>query len=582
MWDRFKELAKLFWPFMQPHRRLLILALIMIPIATLMQLAGPLVLKFAIDEHLMKGNVGALGFDVLLFGAFLIGEFIFRAQERYYMSKAGLLTLQNVRKKMVDHISKQPVSEFEYKPIGAIVSRVTNDVEALMDSLSIGAITLIADAMSLIGILIIMSTIHFKLTLMTFMITIPLFFIINFYRKRLRNYHGRIRKHTGKMNGIINESILGVRELQLFGYEKAMQKDFAQANDSYHKDNMRVVSYDATLYSLVDGTGICTIAVMAWYGSSLALEGAVTIGALVAFIAYIQRFFMPLKEFSTKLATLQGGFAAIDRIADVLETDNQLTWGETKPKEFNAAVDFKDVWFSYGEKDVYALRGLDLSIEKGERVALVGATGSGKSSVVKVLTGQYPIQKGEVIVDGIPVFEYDQDVFQHHVGIVHQDVHIWSDTVSFNVGLGNPNISQEAIEEACRIVKAHDFIIKLPEGYQTVLPEGGRSLSQGQKQLIAFARVLAWSPDLVILDEATSSVDSQSEKLIQQAILEIFKRKTTLVIAHRLSTIAGADRILVVCHGKIVETGTHRELLAQEGYYAKLFEYLSEKKVLSL
>lgn len=640
-----------FWSYMRAHRRWLWLALILMPLGVLCQLAAPLIIKYAIDEHLLTGATSRLGWDVLALLAVLLGEYGARTVERFGLIRCGILTLRDLRHALMDHLLVQPVGMYERRPLGAIVSRVTSDVEALMETLSTGVVTIVSDVLVLIGIVAVMAWLNLQLTLVTLATAVPVALIVNWYRQRLRTDYDRVRRHTGRMHGILNEAIVGAREMQLFNYERAMQQRFAAANHDYFRANMRIVAFDATLYSFVEGVGILTIAVMAWYGIQLVLAKTITIGVLIAFLTYIQRFYTPLKEFASKLAVLQGGFAAMNRVVELLDRDERHPWGTAVPHATKPSVEFDRVWFVYPQRrpswpsevsgpmgsrpqrkpsglsgvprpvgagpqrkssgvrgpqavvpgalteesanpegpltlpevpvvpeqgqepdGVYALRGLSFSVSPGERLAIVGWTGGGKSTVVKLLAGLYPPVRGRVLVDGQPVSGYAQTALQRHVGVVHQDVYLFADTIAFNVGLGLPTISREQIEAACRIAQADGFIRTLPQGYDTILAAGGRNLSQGQRQLLAIARILAWSPALVVLDEATASVDSHSESLIRQAILEVLRRKTTIVIAHRLATIQHVDRILVLHEGQAVETGTHAQLLRRRGLYYDLVQ----------
>jgi ATP-binding cassette subfamily B protein len=520
------------------------------------------------------------------------------------------------------HLFQQPVALFERRPLGTLVSRVTSDVESLMETLSSGVVTILSDSLLLFGILVAMSLMSLPLTVATLVVAIPVGFVINFYRGKLRFYYDRIRQHTGRMNGIVNEAAHGLREVQLFSYERPMQQRFAQANTDFFRDIMRVVGFEAGLYSIVEGMGLLSIAVMAWLGALLLIDQQISIGVLVAFITYIQRFYGPIKELSSKMATLQSGLAALERLFALLDRDESRPWGKQGTAGFRPAVAFEHVWFVYpqrlqeaqqprafasagesaGEEAVgllpgtrevadgagwpaavqaiCALKDISFQIEPGERVALVGLTGSGKSTIVKLITGLYRPTRGQVRVHGHRVTDYERVGYQQRVGLVPQEVHLFEASVAFNIHFDNPQITAEQVVEACRIVQADAFIQALPRGYETVLAPGGGNLSQGQRQLLAFARVLAWAPDLVILDEATASVDAHAEQMLQAAVLEVLKRKTTLVIAHRLATIQHCDRILVMHGGRLVEQGSHTQLLQRpEGYYRALYQAQFQQRV---
>ncbi len=582
MQAKLTQRIRFLWQYMRPNQKWLWTACVLLPIAAACQLAGPLVIQRAIDEHMTVGTRNLLRGDVILFICLLSGEYIARFGERFSLIRCGVLTLQSLRQAAVEHMLKQPVSLFERKPLGSWVSRLTSDIEALMETLSTGVVTMVSDVLMLIGILCAMAWLDVNLSLVTLGCSIPVWVIVNWYRKHLRKAYDRVRQITGNMNGMLNETAVGLRELQLFHYQDTMQKRFAESNQKYFRDSMRIVGFDAALYSWVEAMSILTIAVMVGYGIYRYSAGYVSIGVLVAFISYIQRFYAPIKELSNKMAVLQGGLAALERVAQLMELDERRKDGGLVPEEFVPSVQFDKVSFIYEQrrqesegKDAQsfaALRDVSFSVKPGERVAIVGFTGSGKSTLVKLISGLYRPVRGDILISNEPLNRFHQEYLKQHIGMVHQQVHLFADTISFNIHLGNSQITQEKIEEACRIVQVDTFIRQLPQGYDTVLSAQGTNLSQGQRQLLAFARVLAWSPELVILDEATSSVDSHSEQLIQNAIIEVLRRKTTLVIAHRLATVTEVDRILVLSEGRLVQEGNHQTLMQQPGHYRDLFE----------
>lgn len=572
---------KFIWRYMRPYQKWLWLACVLLPVAAACQLAGPLIIKRAIDEHLTPESRDMLKWDVILLATLYGIEYVSRFGERFSLVRCGVLTLQHLRGSTLDHMLKQPVVFFERKPLGSWVSRMTSDIEALMETLSTGVVTIVSDVLMLVGIFAAMLWLDMHLAWVTLACTAPVWFVVNFYRKHLRKGYDRVRQLTGRMNGTLNETAVGLRELQLFQYQPVMQRRFAETNEKYFRQSMKIVGFDAALYSWVEAMGILTIAVMAGYGIFRFQSGAVSIGILVAYITYIQRFYAPIKELSNKMAVLQGGLAALERLAEVMDHNERRRDGGQRPQAFIPSVRFDQVSFVYEQRrdaagedgqSFAALRDVSFDIKPGERVALVGFTGSGKSTLVKLITGMYRPTRGHISFDGKPLEDFDQEYLKERIGMVHQNVHLFADSVNFNIALGHPQVTQQKIEEACRIVRAEDFIRRLPDGYATQLSVDGSNLSQGQRQLLAFARVLAWSPDLVILDEATSSVDSHSEQLIQQAILEVLRRKTTLVIAHRLATVTHVDRILVMSEGRLAQQGTHEELMRRPGQYRDLFE----------
>ncbi|GMV43729.1 MAG: ABC transporter ATP-binding protein [Myxococcales bacterium] len=562
LWSRF-------WGFARPHRRMIIAALVLMPLGALAGLAQPWLLKVGIDEHIAVGDAeGLLGVAIALLGV-ILAEYLLQGGQTWLLNVAGLRTLADVRRALYRHVMAQSSAFFDRRPTGALLTRTTTDVEALGEVLLLGAITIFADVLAISGIVVAMLLLDVKLTLLTFAISPVLVGVVDLFRRRLRHYSEVIRRSMAKTNGFLAENVVGVKVVQLFGREEKSVKELKEMSyeflDAYRRSNW----YEASLYAIMDGAASICVALMLWYGGGRHLDGALTVGLLVAFIEYISRIFVPIRELSGKVATLQRAVAALDRVFGLLDTHAEVPAGSVIEKG-DGAIAFRGVSFTYPRTSRPVLQGVSFTMRPGQVTALVGATGSGKTTIGKVLTRTVTGYEGSVVIDGRELSSLDPAAVREVVGVVHQDVFLFDGTVLENITLGNPRIDRAKAEAAARLVGAHDLIQRLPGGYDAQIKERGANLSSGQAQLLAFARAMAHDPPVLILDEATASIDSMSEAAIQQAIERILSLKTVLVIAHRLSTIQQADEILVLHQGEVVERGTHAELLAAGGRYARL------------
>jgi ABC-type multidrug transport system fused ATPase/permease subunit len=444
-------------------------------------------------------------------------------------------------------------------------------------------ITLISDFVMVIWILGIMLYLNVGLALVSLALIPPMAVAINFFRVKARQAYRQIRERIARINAYLGEAISGMAVIQLFTREQSTYREFDELNgshrDAYHLSNL----YEAALYSMVEAAGSVSVGLLLWWGGGEVLHGVIGIGTLVAFKEYIHRFFVPLRDFSQKYAVMQSAMAAAERIFQLLDTPVSIESPKNAvvPKPFRGEVVFDNVWFHYRPDDP-VLKGVSFRIEPGEKVALVGATGSGKTTTIKLLNRFYDVQKGAIQVGGIDVRQWDLQALRRHIGVVLQDVFLFSGDIRTNLELGDSAIPMERIERAARVANAEEFIRRLPDGFQSPVRERGSNFSGGQRQLLSLARVLVFEPEILVMDEATSSVDTETETLIQDALEKIMRDRTCLLIAHRLSTIRNADRIIVLHHGEVREIGSHAELMARQGIYHRLYQLQYEREELRL
>lgn len=564
-------LLRRLWRYIRPYRATFLLALVCLPLTSACMLAQPYLLKLAVDWYIEQGDAAGLTRLGLLFAAALLGEFLFFYVQFQATMLVAQRSLADLRRDLFAHLHALPASFFERTPAGRLVTRLTTDVDAINEAFSAGTLTIFMDVLTLTGIVCIMLSIDFQLALVALALLPLLLFLLNFFRVRTRATYRAIRERLARINAFLQETLSGMLVVQVFAQEPKMFAEFDRRNRDHRDANYLSNIYEASLFSLVEAMSAICIALMLWYGAGQVGRGLVALGTLVAFIEYMQKFFVPIREFSTKYTTLQSAMTAIERVFQLLDTPVSIASPPDAhaPAATEGRIEFDRVWFAY-EADEWVLRDVSFRVAPGESVAVVGATGAGKTTLSKLLGRQYDVQRGRILVDGVDIREWDLDVLRRRIGVVLQDVFVFSGDVATNLSLGREDLSLDNVTRAARLVHADRFIARLRHGYREHLHERGANLSAGERQLLSFARALAYDPAILVLDEATSNVDPETEALIQQALVRLMQNRTTLVIAHRFSTIQNADRILVMHKGRLREDGTHRELLDRRGIYWRL------------
>lgn len=577
------RLIRRLWQFIRPYKRLFLLSMLLLPLQQAFGLAQPYLMKIGIDQYIAGKDLWGLQSVMLLFLGALIGETL-TAFSHYYLSMlVAQRCLADLRVAVFSHVQKLPMSYFDRNPVGRLVTRMTTDVDVLQEMFSSGVMTLVSDFIMVFWIIGVMFYLHVELALVSLALIPPMALAINFFRVKARRTYRQIRERIARLNAYLGEAISGMAVIQLFAREEKTYREFEKLNadhrDAYHLSNL----YEAGLYSMVEAAGSVSVGLLLWYGGGEVLHAAIGIGTLVAFKEYLHRFFVPLRDFSQKYTVMQSAMASAERIFQLLDTpvDIESPKHARVPKPFRGEVVFDNVWFHYKAGDP-VLKGVSFRIEPGEKVAMVGATGSGKTTTIKLLNRFYDIQRGSIRVSGVDVRDWDLRALRRHIGVVLQDVFLFSGDVRANLALGDPSIPLERIEEAARLANADHFIAQLPGGLYGQVRERGSNFSGGQRQLLALARVLVYQPEILVMDEATSSVDTETEALIQDALEKVMRNRTCLLIAHRLSTIRNADRIIVLHRGEVREIGSHAELMARQGIYYRLYQLQYEREELKL
>ena len=577
------RLIKRLWRFIVPYKRLFLVAMLLLPLQQAFGLAQPYLMKVGIDQYIASRDLWGLNTVGLLFLGALAGETATVFFHYFLTMRVAQHCLADLRVAVFSHVQKLPMSYFDRNPVGRLVTRMTTDVDVLQEMFASGVMTLISDFVMVIWIVAIMFYFDVTLALVSLALIPPMAIAINFFRVKARQTYRLIRERIARINAYLGEAISGMAVIQLFAREGRTYREFDDLNaahrDAYQRSNL----YEASLYSMVEAAGSVSVALLLWYGGGAALHGAVGIGTLVAFKEYLHRFFVPLRDFSQKYAVMQSAMSSAERIFQLLDTPVLIESPKNAvvPKPFRGEVVFDNVWFHYKPGDP-VLKGVSFRIEPGERVAVVGATGSGKTTTIKLLNRFYDIQRGSIRVGGADVREWELGALRRHIGVVLQDVFLFSGDVRANLALGQRAVSMARIEAAARAANAYDFILRLPGGFGALVRERGSNFSGGQRQLLALARVLVFEPEILVMDEATSNVDTETEALIQDALEHAMRNRTCLLIAHRLSTICHADRIIVLHHGEVRETGSHAELMARSGIYHRLYQLQYEREELEL
>ncbi|MGB5242368.1 MAG: ABC transporter ATP-binding protein [Lutimonas sp.] len=533
---------------------------------------NPLLIQKIIDVYLADKNWEMLlNFSLIMF-AVLLGEVIFQFLFIFYANWLGQNVVNDIRIKLFDDLLKFKMSFFNRQPVGKLVTRVVSDIETIESIFSQGLFTIISDLLKMVVIAGVMVYINWRLALIVFILLPILIYATRLFQKAMKFAFQDVRAQVANLNTFVQERITGMAIIQLFTREKIEYDKFKEINNKHKKAWIKTVWYNSIFFPVAEVLPSIATGLVVWYGGFQAItDSSIKPGAIISFIMMITMLFRPLRQIADKFTALQMGMVAADRVFDVLENnDEELDRGKFVKENIEGKITIKDLHFSY-IKDEEVIKGIDLEVLPGETVAIVGATGAGKSTIINLLNRFYPVNKGVIEIDDIPINEYQLHELREHIAVVLQTVFLFSDTIYNNITLKDPNISREQVIAAAKDIGIHDFIMTLPNNYDYNVKERGIMLSSGQRQLIAFLRASVSNPSILILDEATSSIDSHSEILIQEATEKITKNRTSIVIAHRLATIKKADKIVVMDKGKIVEQGTHAELLEKGGYYSKLY-----------
>lgn len=560
--------------YLRPYLFRIFIAFFLLIGASIIGLAGPWLVKVGIDDYIAAGRVDGLWFIALLYLGILLAHFFVQYFQTYLLQEVAQNAMYDLRRDIFSHMQKLPVRYFDRNPIGRLVTRVVNDVETLNQMFAAGIVTIVGDILTLAGIIVVLLVMDLRLALLTYTVLPVMFGGMMLFKIKVRDAFRAIRSRIAAINAFMQEQITGMSVVQSFAQEGRTFGRFDHANRLHTDANLQAVLYYAIFWPATNLVLSAAIALILWFGGGEIIQGALTFGVLVAFVQYSERFFRPIADLSEKYNILQQAMASAERIFELLDEkpEEEAELAEMAPLgNVRGRIEFRNVWFAYNAED-WVLRDISFTVEPGEKVAIVGATGAGKSSLINVLTRFYPVARGEVLLDGADLRRLPLCRLRREIGVVQQDVFIFSGSIGENIGLGAPEISEEDIREAARIVNAADFIERYPDGYDTVARERGNIFSVGQKQLLAFARALAYKPSILVMDEATANIDTETELLIQEGIRELTRDRTAIIIAHRLSTIRHVDKIIVLHKGQLVEQGTHAELIALGGIYHTLYE----------
>jgi ATP-binding cassette subfamily B protein len=590
-----RRLLGRFLRYLAPYRRLAAASLFLLPLIAAAKLAQPWIIKIAIDGHIVSGEMEGLPLLAFWYFSLILADGFLTYLEIYLLQLMGQKVMFDMRTGLFAHIQRLSASFFDRTPTGSLVTRVTSDVEALGEMFTAGIISIVGDILVLVGIVSIMLWMNLKLSLVTFAVLPVLIYIVFAFRNRMRTSFREVRVRLSNMNSFLAESMGGMAVIQLFNRQETEQREFTRLNAAYRDANLPVITWDAALFAAVEALSSIAVGLIIWYGGGEIITGTLTFGALVAFIQYMEKFFAPIRDLSAKYSIMQGAMAALERIFGLLDTEKSpgkipLTPPFAKGEAPNAnhtalppltkggrggftpieTIQFRDVWFAYNGAD-YVLKNFNLTIRKGEKIALVGETGGGKTTVTRLLSRFYEVDQGSITMDGRDIREMPLQSLRRRIGVILQEPFLFSGTIAYNIALGD-EAARGKMEQAAAMVGADRFIMNLPQRFEEEVRERGVNFSVGERQLISFARAVAFDPEILVLDEATSSVDSASERLIQDGLRGLLAGRTSLVVAHRLSTIRDADRIVVIHKGEKAEEGSHEELMALQGLYYRLYQ----------
>ena len=567
----FKILSRLM-VFCRPYMTTFYVLVILTLSLSILQPIRPYITQIIIDDYVSLGDYEGLKNMIILLLFLLIVNAVVMYFHTYLSGWLGQNIIRDIRIKLFSHLQKFKLQFFDKTPIGRIVTRNVSDIETIADIFGQGIAAIIGDILQLVGIVVLMFFLNWKLTLVS-LSTLPFLFLTTYvFKEKVKVSFNEVRNAVANLNSYVQEHIVGMNVVQIFGNEKKEYQNFVNVNKTHLQANLKAVLYYSIYFPVMELFTSIGLGLLIWYGSGQLFLEEVSIGVLIAFIMYLQLFFRPIRAIADRFNTLQMGLVSSKRIFDLLDRDENINSNEKISRmNIKGGVEFKNLWFAYNEED-YVLKGINFKIKSGESIAFVGSTGSGKTSIINLINRFYEFQKGEILIDGQSIKDYNSSDLRENLGVVSQDVFLFSDTIINNITLFNDSISENEVWRAIEKVGAEKFINSLPGKLNFNVKERGGSLSVGQRQLISCIRIMLYDPKIILLDEATSSVDSETETMIQNAISEILKNRTSIVVAHRLSTIKEVDKIIVLENGEIKEEGNHDELRSKNGYYKKLYE----------
>jgi len=566
------QLLRRMMRYVRPYRGIFVISVLLTILMAGVAPALPMLVEYTLDRFILQNDIDGLQLMLLLMMGLLLLQTVIRYFHTLMTSTLGQSVIRDLRIDVFNHITGLRLKYFDHTPIGRLITRTISDLETIANIFSEGLIQIIGDILQLVVILGVMFYTDWKLTLIV-LIPMPLMIGATYiFKEAMKSAFQDVRKWVANLNTFLQEHISGISVIQYFAREEQEMRKFKAANAEHRNAHIRANWYFSIFFPVIEIIMAIALGLLVWYGSKQVLSAELSPGVIVAFIMYINMIFRPIRELVDKFNTLQMGMVSAERIFAVLDTDEQTpNTGLKRPAHVRGEIVFDKVWFAYDD-DKWVLKDISFAVKPGETLALVGATGAGKSSTINILSRFYEINKGAILLDGVDIREYELNYLRRTIATVLQDVFLFSDSVASNISLNDPAITRERIVAAAKQVGAHDFIMRLPGGYDYKVQERGATLSSGQAQLISFIRALVHDPRILVLDEATSSVDTETEELIQQAIDRLMEGRTSIVIAHRLSTIQKADKIIVLDKGELKEMGSHQELLRLDGYYRRLYD----------